>query len=181
MSKREEIKKKEQLQLELQAQFNKLDQTVLSWLKPSGQPAKQESAEDSQIKTSFNNSIVVPLGKGLNFDTDEAKVNISQFMNATTSKDDKSTNVKKFANQSRSLQALQNKLRADQRQSKVTKPQSRFQLTQQQNQPQSKKSKQGSGSRNGPLDSDEDSEDENSRASLNSKAKPKKVNSKRPF
>lgn len=82
MSRRNEIRQKEQLQLQLQAQFNKLDQTVLSWLsKPAGESkpetlpstksASAEKTEDTKsradVTQQFINQLVIPSGKGINF------------------------------------------------------------------------------------------------------------------
>lgn len=105
MSKRSEIRQKEQLQLQLQAQFNKLDQTVLSWLsKPTEKsktniPVLTESSTrsghlDTYNETSqFANQIVIPSGKGINFsdssNNDDGKnnssvVTINDFLDTVT-------------------------------------------------------------------------------------------------
>lgn len=166
MSKREEIKKKERLQLELQAQFNKLDQTVLSWLNPTAQQTKPLIKENS----SFNDSFVIPVGKGLNMETDN-QIKVTQFMNATTERDDTSTNVKKLHNPSKSLQALQNKIRTDKRNQneRVAKPQSKYQQQRRGGKNNEEKEEDGN---------DDDDDDDDSHLH---KSKAKKVKSKRPF
>lgn len=162
MSKREEIKRKERLQLEMQAQFNKMDQTVLSWLKPAGSNAPR--SEKLEVKSVFNDTVVIPVGKGLNMET-ENQIKVNQFMNATTERDDTSTNVKKVHNQSKSLQALQNRMRSDKRGQveRVAKPQSKY--------------KQQRGARPEKEEAEEEDDDD----SHLHKAKAKKVKSKRPF
>lgn len=95
MSKRNEIRQKEQLQIQLQAQFNKLDQTVLSWLtKPAGESKPEtpaltkltsaEKADDfkpqSDATQQFINQIVIPSGKGINFSDLEPKNNNNSSM-----------------------------------------------------------------------------------------------------
>lgn len=91
MSKRSEIKQKEQLQLQLQAQFNKLDQTVLSWLKPgtnSSTPSSSTSPS-ANISTEFSNQIVIPSGKGIQFNDDDSNnndgVTINDFLDTASS------------------------------------------------------------------------------------------------
>lgn len=162
MSKREEIKKKEKLQLEFQAQFNKLDQTVLSWLKPSG----EQASKSSPGKSTFNDAVVIPVGKGLNMEI-ENQIKVDQFMNATTERDDKSTDIKKTHNQSKSLQALQNKIRSDKRNQneRVIKPQSKYQ-----------QQRRGDKGQNNEHEEEDDEDDSHLH-----KSKAKKVKSKRPF
>ncbi|GAV28542.1 hypothetical protein PMKS-002013 [Pichia membranifaciens] len=93
MSRRNEIRQKEQLQLQLQAQFNKLDQTVLSWLSkttgeskpetlPSTKSASTEKTEDTNsqrdVTQQFINQLVIPSGKGINFSDLEPSNNSSK-------------------------------------------------------------------------------------------------------
>ena len=125
MSKRNEIKEKEQLRLQIQAQFNKIDETVLSWLKPTPQLSTANTSTDNE----FANQIVIPNGKGINFDDsikDEKKVTISDFLqdeNLDKRKKEGLDKVKKVGdlkksgvgNSSNSLRALTNKLRKDRR------------------------------------------------------------------
>lgn len=152
MSKRNEIKQKEQIQLQLQAQFNKLDQTVLSWLKPTttGSSGTQEPEfKSKEVIDEFNNQIVVPNGKGISFgDEDsgmnESSVTISDFLDSTDSRVkskrkeqndgrermNKISDVKKrkLDTSSNSLRALSNKLRNDKRGKfeNNSKPQEKF-------------------------------------------------------
>lgn len=141
MSKRNEIKQKEHLQLQLQAQFNKLDQTVLSWLKPTSDSSTASSNTTSTISTEFINQIVIPSGKGVQFydnddDDDDSKPNngvtINEFLD-TASKlssskgkknDTNSDKIQKIGDlkkkrdnlySSNSLRALSNKIRNDKR------------------------------------------------------------------
>lgn len=129
MSKRNEIKEKERIQLQIQAQFNKLDQTVLSWLKPN--EVKQSISENNEIANEFVNQVVVPNGKGLCFDDEgnEGGVTINAFLDSTDSRvkskrkeqnarndvvaDVKRRRVLGTGNSSKSLRALSNKLRDD--------------------------------------------------------------------
>lgn len=154
MSRRNEIKHKEQIQLQLQSQFNKLDQTVLSWLKPLAD--KKDDVRDTESKNiadEFVNQIVVPTGKGISFDSgngsgsgsDKDVVTINDFLDSTDSrikskrKDqndagrgmNKISEVKKrkFEISSNSLRSLSNKLRNDKRGSMLkdnVKPQEKF-------------------------------------------------------
>ena len=143
MSKRNEIRQKEQLQLQLQAQFNKLDQTVLSWLEPSTKSTSSPILSN-HVAEEFGNQIVVPAGHGINFDDTTASnegsnafgnesdkpstVTINDFLTSTNTKtrksgDDDLSRVKKvgdmkkrgLGNASNSLRALSNKLRNDRR------------------------------------------------------------------
>jgi hypothetical protein len=140
MSRRNEIKQKEQLQLQLQAQFNKLDQTVLSWLNPKSKLESNSASvitttsKISEISNEFANQIVIPNGKGINFadsenlgpDNAANTVTISDFL-ANTGNKKKSLNdnkinkigdVKRSKNgghASNSLRALSTKIRNESR------------------------------------------------------------------
>lgn len=143
MSKRNEIRQKEQIQLQLQAQFNKLDQTVLSWLSnPVESETTKQGSTTSSISEQFANQIVIPSGKGINFEASEEPnhigannsdtkvVTINDFLdNVSTNKKarDRTNNsndriskvgeVKRRNGASNSLRALTNKLRDGRRQS----------------------------------------------------------------
>lgn len=193
MSRRNEIKEKERIQLQLQAQFNKLDQTVLSWLKPNDEkPADNDS---KGIAEEFVNQVVVPSGKGLNFDDNDEggkdrSVTISAFLDSTDSRvqskrkeqntrndvvaDVKRRQVLSTGNSSRSLQALSNKLRDEKRGKSVgknVKPQEKFSMRNLAKKNESRKTVESS---------DEDEEEEDVVVKRKSNFKDK-VKSKRPF
>lgn len=145
MSRRKEIKLKEEMQLQLQAQFNKLDQTVLSWLNnPSNETndnITKQNDNPSVISKEFSNQIIIPSGKGINFgdsanamlsnDNTDGNVTIGDFLDSTVSKNQLKNNKGKNDGKiekvgqlkrrngngisSNSLRALSNKLRDEKR------------------------------------------------------------------
>lgn len=137
MSRRDEIRQKEQLQLDLQAQFNKLDQTVLSWLKPKSTEAQDKKKISKDVinkdELKFGNQIIIPSGKGIDFSSDknsnindskgtEKNLTINEFLNNVGNKNNRKDN-KILKNDTRfnskmnsnSIRALQNKLRNEKR------------------------------------------------------------------
>ncbi|KAG0680864.1 hypothetical protein C6P42_004588 [Pichia californica] len=141
MSRREEIRQKEQLQLQLQAQFSKLDQTVMSWLIPNSNLNSNSNEKSTSISSSeFGNQIVIPTGKGINFDDNKIgndgkeinlnTVTIDDFLDNVSMKKNKKNGVNDFKSgrinkigdikkrdngTSNSLRALTHKLRTDRR------------------------------------------------------------------
>ncbi|GMM31673.1 hypothetical protein DAMA08_044180 [Martiniozyma asiatica (nom. inval.)] len=191
MSKREEIKEKQALQMKLQAQFNQLDQTVMGWLNGSGVSSSTLTPTAESDKGTFEHQQVVEQGKGLNFD--EEQMQVGQFMSNTTGKPSLNSKVK-LGLQSKSLTALQNKLRSDSRReggSRVTKERPKKgwkdaavkdkgkKMSKAQGKGQAKANDGASASASASAsDSDSDAESEEAIRQIRSKGKP---NSKRPF
>lgn len=203
MSKRNEIRKKEQIQLQLQSQFNKLDQTVLSWLDCTEDGNNKHGSKSSDITSEFINQIVIPTGKGINFAEDDEnidtskKTTINDFLdNINTKKSnkngmnkiDKIGDVKRRKgnhSNSNSLRALSNKLRNDKRnkervhiENKSNRSVKVFASTAKQS-----ITKKGNNDRNAHGDSDsEDSDDEILKRKSKNSSNGKSINkNKRPF
>lgn len=211
MSKRNEIRQKEQLQLQLQAQFNKLDQTVLSWLlKPSKNEITNNVSASSSISEQFANQIVIPSGKGINFEAPEGSddiggntsdtkvVTINDFLdNVSTNKKvtgrkdnsigriDKVGEVKRRNGASTSLRALTNKLRDGRRQSskEFNNEKKKVPLKNRPNVSQRKTTKSNATSTENAPDSDSEDDDEVLIRKLKSSKdiSSKSVRNKRPF
>ena len=197
MSKYKEIKEKEQLQLQLQARFTQLDQTVLSWLTPTDESTETSSKkQDSSISTEFGNLQVVPGGAGIDLeDTKDGessnsslpRVTINDFLEGTNTKkrskkDDNLSRIKKPNNTtngtsaSASLRALSNKLRNDRRNKTEQKAPPQSQQQRGKYQPQNDKNKSKFGNSEISDDNSEDSDNE-----IFERRAKKKFSGKRPF
>lgn len=197
MSKYKEIKEKEQLQLQLQARFTQLDQTVLSWLTPTDKSTETSSKkQDSSISTEFGNLQVVPGGAGIDLeDTKDGessnsslpRVTINDFLEGTNTKkrskkDDNLSRIKKPNNTtngtsaSASLRALSNKLRNDRRNKTKQRAPPQSQQQRGKYQPQNDKSKSKFGNSEISDDNSEDSDNE-----IFERRAKKKLSGKRPF
>lgn len=197
MSKYKEIKEKEQLQLQLQARFTQLDQTVLSWLTPTDKSTETSSKkQDSSISTEFGNLQVVPGGAGIDLeDTKDGessnsslpRVTINDFLEGTNTKkrfkkDDNLSRIKKPNNTtngtsaSASLRALSNKLRKDRRNKTEQRAPPQSQQQRGKYQPQNDKSKSKFGNSEISDDNSEDSDNE-----IFERRAKKKLSGKRPF
>ena len=197
MSKYKEIKEKEQLQLQLQARFTQLDQTVLSWLTPTDKSTETSSKkQDISISTEFGNLQVVPGGAGIDLeDTKDGessnsslpRVTINDFLEGTNTKkrskkDDNLSRIKKPNNTtngtsaSASLRALSNKLRNDRRNKTEQRAPPQSQQQRGKYQPQNDKNKSKFGNSEISDDNSEDSDNE-----IFERRAKKKLSGKRPF
>lgn len=110
-SKREELKRKKQLQASFQLSFSRLNGKVESWV--TGTPS--DSTKLAEERTKFETMPIIAQGKGLSMETTDRSTTVSDFIHGKSAGRAKIGNVKRRKVESRSMRSLRNKIRDSQR------------------------------------------------------------------
>ncbi|CAR66010.1 DEHA2G20570p [Debaryomyces hansenii CBS767] len=110
VNRRQEIKKKEELQARFQVAISQTNSKILNWLQPNN-----EIVHDDKEKNSFFNLPIIPQGSGLS-NIDKSNRNIGDFINSDETKfkqlqDGNHSNDNLRKTNSKPMMALMNKMR----------------------------------------------------------------------
>lgn len=111
VNRRQEIKKKEELQARFQVAISQTNSKILNWL----QPNSNEIVHEDKEKDSFFNLPIIPQGSGLS-NIDKSNRNIGDFINSDETKfkqlqDGNNSNDSLRKTNSKPMMALMNKMR----------------------------------------------------------------------